>query len=726
MLLRQKRKRKKLSLFSLIPSPDFSVSHETKQSVWIILLLFLSAFIIFCGFGKAGQSGAFVNSSLRFLFGYGSTVLPVLLALASISLATSDDRRFDGSNIFGLFLFLMSFCSLMYFFDIDNGGGLVGAFIAPLSLPYVGDWVGAMIFSSLLFVSLLLILDASISDLVGADSFFIKIVFFVLAILSIPFAVPGRDNDTDEERHEEDDHKKKVTVKEYDVEEDPEETASFAEEQEDKETGHDDKRYKSKDKEDDEGEENPDSFLLWPKNNIKMNFPVSLLKGRPNRPTSGNIDRNQAIIKKTLKDFGVPVSMGEVRVGPSVTQYTFKPDKGIPVARVKVLADDLALNLALHPVRIEAPIPGKPLVGLEVPNQTKVLVTLKEVIQSKVFKSRKKNTMIALGRDVSGDIWMDDLATMPHLLVAGATGSGKSVCLHSLIVSLLYQNDPDDLKIIMIDPKQVEFVQYNGLPYLIAPVVTDNKRAIRALQWCITEMERRLEVLTKAGCQNVIEYNKGKKRKHRIPKLVVMVDELGDLLTTARKEAESAIIRLGQKARAAGIHLILATQRPTVDILSGLIKANIPGRIAFSTTSSMNSKTILEFCGAENLLGQGDMLFINSKLSKPVRIQGTYVSKEEIKAIVKYAIQKAGKTDYVEDVTEKGQIQIELDTDEIDDDLLEEAKHLIMETGKASASSLQSRLSIGYPRANRILDILEKKGVVGPSVQNKPREILSC
>ena len=379
------------------------------------------------------------------------------------------------------------------------------------------------------------------------------------------------------------------------------------------------------------------------------------------------------------------------------------------------------LGSALHPVRVEAPIPGRPLVGLEVPNQIKVLVTLKEVLASKVFKKRQGNTVLPLGRDVSGQIWLTELAKLPHLLVAGATASGKSIALHSIITSLIYQNNPDDLKLILIDCKQVELTMYNDLPYLIAPVVTENKRAVRALQWCLNEMDRRLEVLAEAKCQNIDDYNR--KRNRRMPRLIVVVDELGDLLSTMRKEAEGAIIRLGQKARAAGIHLVLATQRPTVDILSGLIKANMPGRIAFSVTSSINSKTILDFTGAEKLLGAGDMLFINSQLSKPVRIQGAYITKEEIRAVVRYVIKKAGRAKYQDDISNAKTGQIEFDDIDVDYELLAQARQLIIASGRASASSLQSRLSIGYPRANRILDILEKQGLVGPSIQNKPREV---
>jgi S-DNA-T family DNA segregation ATPase FtsK/SpoIIIE len=464
----------------------------------------------------------------------------------------------------------------------------------------------------------------------------------------------------------------------------------------------------------------PERGFIWRRTNAQVNFPLSLLKNKPARPTSGNIGKNQEIIKNTLADFDIPVTMGEVRVGPTVTQYTFKQAGGIPVSRIRPLESDLAQALSLHPVRIEAPIPNKPLVGLEVPNKHKVLVSLKEVLGSKEFKNRKSSTLFALGRDIGGRVWFDDLASLPHLLVAGATNSGKSVCLNSIIVSLLYQNNPDDLKLLLIDPKQVELTPYNGLPYLLTPVITDNRRAVNALRWCINEMDRRLELLSQSGHNTVYSYNR---QRRRLPLIVVVIDELGDLFATVGREAEAAIIRLGQKSRAAGIHLVLATQRPTVDIISGLIKANMPGRVAFSVTSRSNSLTILEHLGAEKLLGKGDMLYLNAQMAKPIRIQGAYIGKDEVRQVVKYAKKQAGKAQYIEALAQK-QSSIFDDSLDVEDDLLEAAKELILDTRRASATMLQSRLAIGYPRANRILEILQQQGVVGPSIQNKPREVL--
>lgn len=706
MFFRVKHRKKKSFLSWL----EFSLSDEASHGVGVILLLLGTLVFALSLSGRAGEAGIALNSMLAALLGDARWSLPVLSGFIVLNLTNHKDKKFDSTNMFGLFLFLLSISSLSYFYSFVIGGGVMGKFVVEAILPLIGEWTTAAIFSSTLIISLLLVFDASIEKIIGKGSAVFRIMIYILSILAIPFVREARSDEEDDEEEDDEDEEDEeedevfcddsLVVKEYEVDDTSEKGKK-------KKKG----KVKKKKKE-----------VSWSKSNVEMNIPLSLLKNKPKKPNSGNIDRNQEIIKRTLLDFGIPVHMGEVRVGPTVTRYSFKPSKGVSVMRVKALSDDLALNLAVHPVRIEAPIPGKSLVGLEVPNKTKVMVSLKEVLQSKIFKNRKSNMMVSLGRDVSGHVWLDDLAKMPHLLIAGATGSGKSIGIHSLIMSLLFQNNPDDLKMILIDVKQVELPVYDGLPYLIAPVVTDNKRAIRSLQWCLGEMEKRLEKLRDAGCQNIADYNK--KREERMPYLVVVVDELGDLMATAKKEVEGSIIRLGQKSRAAGIHLILATQRPSVDILSGLIKANMPARMAFTVTSSINSKTILDFTGAEKLLSEGDMLYVNSGLPTPVRIQGSYVDKSEVKAVVDYIKKKAGVGEYIEEVTEKAQRKFNFDEDREDnEDLLQESKQLILDSGKASATMLQSQLAIGYPRANRILSILEKQGVVGPSVQNKPREV---
>ena len=719
-----KKKKRRKSIFRGLLGvfiPSWSLSSDARKGIFLIFFLLLGLLCLFGYLGKAGEIGSLVSIYLGVFFGYAKWSVPVLLFLTVFALARDNDDDFDGANVFGIGLFLVSISSLLYFWNAEVGGGILGLAISPLLIAYLGAPVSAVLLSSLVLISLILILNTSLSSIIGEESVLFRMLIFIFGIILYPiisgfriFASFGTGNqkmtrvgNVEDDEYDDNDFEdsEEAIINEYDIEEDDSVKSSLGE--------LDESITNNSGKKD----------FDWKKTNLKINIPLDLLRNKTKKPTSGNIVRYQEIIKQTLADFGIPVNMGDVTVGPTITQYTFKPANGISVSRVKFYADDLAMNLAVHPVRIEAPIPGKPFVGLEIPNQTKVLVSLKEVLKSKVFKSRKSNTIIPMGRDVTGKVWVDDLVKMPHILIAGQTASGKSVFLHSLITSLMFQNNPDDLKFVMIDQKQVELSMYDKIPYLIAPVITENKRAIGALQWCVEEMDKRLTIINKAGCQNMTDYNR-RKPNDSMPCLVVVVDELGDLLSTAKKEAEGAIIRLGQKSRAAGIHLVLATQRPSVDILSGLIKANLPARAAFSVTSSVNSKTILEHTGAERLLGHGDMLYINSVMSKPVRIQGAYIDKAEIKEIVRYIKKKSGLADYEVEFETKGQGDFDFGGKEEEGDvMMEEAREMILSSGKASATMLQSRLGIGYPRANRILDKLEKQGVVGPSIQNKPREV---
>ncbi|PLX26400.1 cell division protein FtsK [Candidatus Parcubacteria bacterium] len=417
--------------------------------------------------------------------------------------------------------------------------------------------------------------------------------------------------------------------------------------------------------------------------------------------------------------------MGEVRVGPTVTQYSLKPDKGMKLSRITSLSNDLALALAAHPIRIEAPIPGKALVGIEVPNQKTALVSFKELLETKEFKRRNHNLMMALGKDVAGKTWFADLPKMPHLLIAGATGSGKTVCVNTILMSLLYQNTAETLRMIMVDPKRVELTLYNGIPHLLTPVITNTQKTVNALKWCIGEMDRRFELLASVGSRDISSYN-AKHPDTKIPHIVFVIDELADLMATAASEVEAGIIRLAQMARAVGIHLIVATQRPSVDVITGLMKANIPGRIAFSVASLIDSRTILDSPGAEKLLGRGDMLYQTAELSKPVRIQGAFISEEELKSVVDY-LKGDEEPEYDESIVEtqkSGTANMFGGASDDQDPLFDEAKDVILKAGKASASFLQRRLKVGYARAARILDELEEAGIIGPSQGAKPREIL--
>jgi S-DNA-T family DNA segregation ATPase FtsK/SpoIIIE len=457
----------------------------------------------------------------------------------------------------------------------------------------------------------------------------------------------------------------------------------------------------------------------------RISIPVDLLDVRNAKPTSGDITGKMHVIQKTLENFGIPVEMGEVSVGPTVTQFSLKPADGIKLNRITSLSNDLALTLAAHPIRIEAPIPGKSLVGIEVPNQAVAVVSLREVIESKEFGQRKSALTICLGKDVAGKPWTADLGKMPHMLVAGATGSGKTVCLNAIILSLVYQNGPDDLKLMLIDPKRVELPVYNGIPHLLTPAITEVPKIINALKWALGEMDRRFDLLEKSGKRDITSYNETAEEK--MPFLVIVIDELADLMVASASEVETAIIRLAQLARAVGIHLVVATQRPSVDVITGLIKANITTRIAFSVASAVDSRTILDMPGAEKLVGRGDSLFLSADLSQPKRIQCCYVGDGEIRKVVDYLMEQLDEpVQYEEGVTEKkanGGNDFGYDADG-EDELLEEARDTVVRAGKASASYLQRRLKIGYARAARLLDLLEERGIIGPGDGAKPRQIL--
>lgn len=459
------------------------------------------------------------------------------------------------------------------------------------------------------------------------------------------------------------------------------------------------------------------------------NFPpLDLLDISSSKATSGNIAKNVEIIQKTLKDFGVEVSMGDVNVGPTVTQYTLKPADGVQLNKITSRANDLSLSLAVHPIRIEAPIPGKSAVGVELPNKVPAVVTIREVLESDEVKAAKSNLTLAVGRDVSGAAYATDLKKMPHLLIAGSTGSGKSVAINAMIVSLLYQNSPSDLRLLLVDPKRVEFTHYNDIPHLLAPVVHDVDKTVSALRWAVSEMDRRFRLLQETARRNIEAYN-ANPPQGKLPYIVIVIDELADLMAQAGNEVEGAIVRLAQMARAVGIHLVVATQRPSVDVITGLIKANITNRMAFAVASQVDSRTILDLTGAEKLLGNGDMLYLGNDLGKPKRVQGVLVTDKEIDKITEF-LKSQSSPHYDESILTfhagsgshgssggGGDIGSE-------DELYNDAKEVVVMAGKASASLLQRRLRVGYARAARLLDMLEEEGVIGPSEGAKPRDVM--
>ena len=439
-------------------------------------------------------------------------------------------------------------------------------------------------------------------------------------------------------------------------------------------------------------------------------------------------------LQKTLYSFGVSAKVENVSVGPAITRYELKPAEGVRVSKIANLADDIALNLAAETIRIEAPIPGKQAVGIEVPNKEKDAVHLREVLESEEFQNNKSKLTVALGKDVAGNIQLADIAKMPHVLIAGSTGSGKSVCINTIISSIIYNAKPSEVKLVMVDPKVVELSVYNGIPHLLIPVVTDPKKAAGALAWAVQEMDDRYNKFAQKGVRDLKGYNKAIEKEEgvgKLPQIVIIVDELADLMMVAAKDVEEAICRLAQKARAAGMHLVIATQRPSVDVITGLIKANIPSRIAFAVSSQVDSRTILDSVGAEKLLGKGDMLFFPSGAPKPLRVQGAFVSDEEVEKIVDF-VKQNGTATYSEDILESieknnktdKEIAQEADQDDETDPFLMDAIETVVETGQASTSFIQRRFKVGYARAGRIIDQMEERGIISGYQGSKPREVL--
>ncbi len=676
-------------------SARFSLNPDTRRGILVVLFFVTSALLFLSFFNLAGQVGTAVDGSVAVLFGWDRWLLPFVFLLLGASL-TLERVRLSAYNYIGLLFFFLSFngfVNLVAFgtnvtndsVALSQAGGYTGLFLFQVFSALVGFWGALVLMIALLVVSLLLLFNTSLRS-----------IFLVHRHI---FGWWG------EKWHR------------------GEGTEVVNEAEETEETEQEDNAV------DDEPEEfhkkamtaAPVEQVLSSKLRRKIEIPFDLLEYRSNKASAGDITRSREVIQKTFGQFGIDVEMGDTAVGPTVTQYTLRPANGVKLARIVALQNDLALALAAHPIRIEAPIPGKALVGIEVPNLAVATVSLRDLLESKEFRRRESHLSFPLGKDVSGSPWVVRLDKMPHMLVAGATGSGKSVCLNTIIVSLLYQNGPDDLKFILVDPKRVELTVYEGIPHLLIPPITKVDDTVNALKWAVREMDRRLDMLGKFGVRDLDSYNA--KAEAKIPKLVIVIDELADLMTTSRHEVEGLIVRIAQMARAVGIHLVLATQRPSVDVITGLIKANIPARAAFAVASQVDSRTILDCSGAEKLCGRGDMLYSSAELAKPKRLQGAFVSDKEIERIVKF-LKSAGEPDYNYQITEKQGSGMAFDSEKSDEPLLDEAMQVVVEAGKASTSLLQRRLKIGYSRAARIIDMLEERGVVGPPDGAKPREVL--
>ncbi len=698
------------------------LSDETRHSILVIFLLCLAILISLSMFGLAGSFGEMIVKVMSIIFGRGYALFVVLLTIFGILLINPEKYKLNGFNYLGLGLFTLGYSGLFHIkvplavstkIALEGtAGGYIGWFITYPLVKTMDFWGTLVVLVSLLLIGLFLSFNISIQDLKTKSAQTRNLWSRLTSWIFI------RLNKEDLEKIQE-------AEDEYDTEDNVYEDGEAEEEYED--STEDSGEYE-------EGEEEPtdstpneiseEQHVLIATEHVEIELPSKLLKPSLTKPTSGDIDAIKEKIQQTFENFGIDVEMGEISVGPTVTQYTLAPAEGVKLSRIVALNNDLALALAAHPIRIEAPIPGKSLVGIEVPNKGIATVSLREVIDSPEFMNNDSVLPVALGKDVAGKTWSLAIDKLPHLLIAGATGSGKSVCINTLLISLLYRNNPDELKLILVDPKRVELTLYNGLPYLLTPVITDTQKTVNALRWAVGEMDKRYQALSEVGKRNITDYNHEHPDK-KIPNIVIVIDELADLMSVASQEVEGAIVRLAQMARAVGIHLVLATQRPSVDVITGLIKANITSRIAFAVASQTDSRTILDVSGAEKLLGRGDMLLITAESSKPKRLQGAFVSDDEILRVTNYIKKQVDEVEYHDEVIQpKKSSGLPGDIGDDSDPFLLEARRLVIEAGKASASYLQRRLRIGYSRAARLLDYLEEEGTIGPADGSRPRNVL--
>ncbi|HEX3099840.1 MAG TPA: DNA translocase FtsK 4TM domain-containing protein [Patescibacteria group bacterium] len=701
------------SLLKSIPKPHLDLASETKRGIAVVVFLILAGITALSVVGAAGGLGQFIFKMFQLLAGVLAYLLPLLFALTAYLLFKSTPDEENKHPYFrtylGIFLAVGAVAGLIHSIYITSetgavaianagrAGGWLGALFAGPIVGAFGFWAGDLLLIGILVIGVGVTVNISPTML-----------FRKKAAEEAP--VPGVQE------------KIKINALEN------MEAAEAADDEEEEEPAPKMapaiNLTPSGPSKDDEAISKMESIILEDRRDWKLP-PFDLLDDNKTEVDSGNIENNVTIIQKALADFGIEVEMGEVNVGPTVTQYTLRPAVGVKLSQIASLQNDLALALSAHAIRMELPIPGKALVGIEVPNKSTAIVRLREVMQTSDFVNSKGKLSLALGRDVAGRPMVVDLAKMPHMLIAGATGTGKSVAINSLFISLLYKNTPQDVKFIVVDPKRVELNMYNGIPHLLTPAITESDKAVNALKWAVAEMERRYKLLAEAGNRNIADYNAA--TELHLPYIVIIVDELADLMAVAQNEVEAAIVRLAQMARAVGIHLILATQRPSVEVITGLIKANITSRAAFAVASQVDSRTILDSSGAEKLLGNGDMLFVSAEFNKPRRVQGAFIGEQEVRKVVDFFKNQAGAVIYNEDVIEKPKRGLGLPGmggggDE-DDELFEAAKEEVIRAGKASASLLQRRLRVGYARAARLLDILEERNIIGPGDGAKPREV---
>lgn len=715
-------KRRKKSTFKVrIPVPKLKLKSSTNREITVIFLIIVAILTALSLIGQAGIFGTNLSGVVMRLFGYGSYGLPVVLGITALLIFFTANFKPSSARIFGGAVFYFSILGLIHSglpigtileaAKAGTYGGYVGFTLTTILRHFIGDIGNVVVLIATTLIGLLITFDISIKKIFG----FIEWVQDDLPTAAQMSAPKASKNQAPTLANTPVTAKPITSGLASSIIRQPVKKPSLA-----------------------NASEEPHSTLPPTKGDYKFP-PISLLmeNNESLQDDPKEIQENVNRLYQTLLEFNVIQPEDNIHVdanlGPTVTQYTFTPPSGVKLKNITSLESDIALKLKAESIRIEAPIPGKDKVGIEIPNKKRAMVRLKEVILSDNFQNVKSPLRLALGKNVNNEYVTADLKKMPHLLIAGATGSGKSVCMNTILVSLLYQNAPEDLRFILIDPKRVELNAYRGIPHLLTPVITDPDKAILSLRWAVAEMNHRYKQLEAASEVNIEQFNK-KKPEEKMPYIVIVIDELADLMMVASKEIEASICRIAQMARAVGIHLIVATQRPSVDVITGLIKANIPARIAFTVSSGIDSRTILNRQGAESLLGAGDMLYQDPNNVRLIRIQGIYVSGDEIKSVtneIKLTTPPEYQTDIMEEKREipeglphAGTLGILGSTDNFEDSLEKEAIEFIIRSQKASATLLQRQLRIGYARAARLLDILEQKGIVGPADGAKPRKIM--
>ncbi|KKQ69989.1 MAG: cell division protein FtsK [Candidatus Peregrinibacteria bacterium GW2011_GWC2_39_14] len=712
---------------------ETTVARDVKAVIYFVLAV---AFVLSLQ-GRFGILGDGINAIFRPILGWGIYAVPVLLFLSSLMLFLSKKMQFGFSRIFGVSLILLSVLSIFHlsvgvddiFIVGRNGeyGGLIGFVTNFLfrEVLQIGHFGSSIVFIAICLIGILFAFSIPLSQ--------------ILALFKPEISIRrANEEESYSEKSDPEIFIRKTPISEIKKEEEEDVIKMDEDEDMDVEVELEEDNIKIIDgrsqgsiKADiEEKEEVP----------FEWKFPTLDLLAPPAKAINSDehvLKDNAEKIRRKLEQFEIEVTMHEIHVGPTVVQYTLRPHERVKLSKIIGLKDDLALALAARSVRIEAPIPGKSLVGIEVPNDKRTTVHLKEVLESKEFQDIDSSLRVPFGRDVAGKAIIEDLGSMPHLLIAGTTGSGKSVGINTLILSLIYQNTPKDLRLIMVDPKRVELTSYNNLPYLLAPIITDAEKAVIALRWVVAEMNRRYVLFQQTKHRNILDHNKDPNTKERMPRIVIIIDELAELMMAAKNEVEASICRIAQLARAVGIHLVVATQRPSVDVVTGLIKANIPARVAFAVRAAVDSKTILDTVGAEDLLGKGDMLYLAPGMDRPFRVQGIYVSSKEIEDVTNFVkLNNQMEPQYDDSVTAQeladekisglpeSHFASEDESGELnDEDLYKVALKVIVEHKKASASLLQRRMKLGYARAARILDELEECGFIGPVQGAKPRDI---